>query len=157
MTGIADQARPGRSGRALTIRPLRPDDDLDAELDLRHRAFGPMNRDHDVWLAELRALIGAEAAIGAWDGEALVGSARLHDMRQWWGGLALPMAGVGGVKVAPEVRGRGVGKALMTELLAIMSQRGYPLSVLYPATARLYRSLGWEFAGGSYQATVPGR
>jgi hypothetical protein len=31
------------------------------------------------------------------------------------------------------------------------------LSVLYPATARLYRSLGWELAGGNYRADVPGR
>ncbi len=44
-------------------------------------------------------------------------AAAFHDMRQWWHGRALPMAGVGGVKVAPEQRGRGVGRALMTELL----------------------------------------
>src|SRR5262245_27973804 len=78
-------------------------------------------------------------------------------MRQWWGGLALPMGGVGGVKVAPEARGQGVGRALMTELLAVMAQRGYPLSVLYPATAHIYRSLGWEIAGGNHRATIRGR
>ena len=67
------------------------------------------------------------------------------------------MAGVGGVKVAPEARGRGVGRALMTALLDAMAERGYPLSALYPATAQLYRSLGWEMAGGHYRAEVPGR
>ena len=37
-------------------------------------------------------------------------------MRQWWYGRAVPMAGVAGVKVAPEDRGRGVGRAVMTAL-----------------------------------------
>jgi hypothetical protein len=67
------------------------------------------------------------------------------------------MAGVGGVWVAPEARGRGIGTALMTELLRVIAGRGYPLSVLYPATAPVYRSLGWELAGGFYQARIPTR
>lgn len=76
-------------------------------------------------------------------------------MRQWWQGKSLPMAGVAGVKVAPEYRGRGVGRTLMTELIAEMARQGYPVSALYPATAPLYRSLGWEIAGGRYETTVP--
>jgi predicted acetyltransferase len=32
------------------------------------------------------------------------------DMRQWWHGRAVPMAGVAGIKVAPEYPGRGVGR-----------------------------------------------
>jgi predicted acetyltransferase len=67
----------------------------------------------------------------------------------------MPMAGVAGVKVAPEYRGRGVGRALMTGLIAEIAGRGYPVSTLYPATAPLYRSLGWEAAGGKYETTVP--
>jgi predicted N-acetyltransferase YhbS len=141
----------------LTIRPVSPDDDPEAEFDLRHRAFGPPQGDREGMLAELRDFIADGALIGAWDGGVQVGSARVHDIRQWWGGLALPMGGVGGVKVAPEARGQGVGRAVMTELLALMSRRGYALSVLYPATANIYRSLGWELAGGNYRATIPGR
>ena len=72
-------------------------------------------------------------------------------MRQWWHGRAMPMAAVGGVKVAPEGRGRGVGRALMTALLREIAARGFPVSALYPATAPLYRSLGWEIAGGLYR------
>lgn len=142
---------------SLTIRPASPDDDLEAEFDLRHRAFGPAIRDRDTMLAEQRAFVAGGSLIGAWDGNALVGSARIHDMRQWWGGLALPMGGIGGVKVAPEARGQGVGRALMTEVLALLSRRGYALSVLYPATSHIYRSLGWELAGANYRATIPGR
>jgi predicted acetyltransferase len=136
---------------------MGPDDDSEAELDLGHRAFGPPVRDRDAMLAEQRHHVAAGTLLGAWDGDVLVGAARVHDMRQWWGGRALPMGGVGGVKVAPEARGQGIGRALMTELLALMARRGYVLSVLYPATAHIYRSLGWELAGGGYRATIPGR
>jgi len=93
--------------------------------------------------------------LGAFDGRQLVGSARYHPMRQWWQGRSMPMAGVAGVKVAPEYRGRGVGRGLMTGLISEIVERGYPVSTLYPATAPIYRSLGWELAGGRYQATVP--
>ncbi len=92
---------------------------------------------------------------GAFDGTRLVASARFHNMRQWWQGQSMPMAGVGGVKVAPEYRGRGVGRALMNGLIPELVARGYPVSTLYPATAPLYRSLGWELAGGRYETTVP--
>jgi len=95
--------------------------------------------------------------LGAFDGTRLVGSARFHPMQQWWQGRSVPMAGVADVKVAPEDRGRGVGRALMTGLIAIIAKRGYPVSTLYPATAPLYRSLGWEIAGGRYETTVPMR
>ncbi len=78
-------------------------------------------------------------------------------MRQWWHGRSLPMAGVAGVKVAPEERGRGLGTAMMARLLADIADRGYPVSVLYPATAPLYRAFGWEFAGGKHQTVVPTR
>jgi predicted acetyltransferase len=93
--------------------------------------------------------------LGAFEGNRLAGSARYHPMRQWWQGKSLPMAGVAGVKVAPEFRGRGVGRTLMTELIAEMARQGYPVSALYPATAPLYRSLGWEIAGGRYETTLP--
>jgi GNAT superfamily N-acetyltransferase len=142
----------------LTIRPMRADDDLDAELDLRHRSFGPMDgAEREFWRDEMLGCIADGRQFGVWDGPALVGAARYYDMRQFWHGRAVPMAGVGGVKIAPETRGQGVGRALMTALLGAMTERGYPLSALYPATARLYRSLGWEMAGGHYRAEVPGR
>ncbi len=63
--------------------------------------------------------------IGAFDGGRLVGSARYHLMRQWWHGRSMAMAGVAGVKVAPEERGRGVGKAMMAVVLEDIARRGF--------------------------------
>ena len=79
------------------------------------------------------------------------------DMRQWWCGRAVPMAGVSSVCVAPEDRGHGVGRAVMTALLGKIAAQGYPLSALYPATMPLYRSLGWELAGARHTAVIPAR
>jgi predicted acetyltransferase len=137
---------------------MRPDDDLEAELDLRHRAFGPMREaSRAYWREEMLGCIEEGRQFGVWDGTDLIGAARYYDMRQFWHGRSLPMAGIGGVKVAPEARGRGAGRALMTHLLGDLADHRYPLSVLYPATARIYRSLGWELAGGHYIADIPAR
>ncbi len=142
----------------MDIRPLRPDDNLDDDLDLARRSFGPFDDAGRVRrLAEAQAAIGDGRYYGAFDGPRLLATAGFHDLRQWWHGRALRMAGVGGVKVAPEARGRGIGTALMTELLGVIAGRGYPLSVLFPATAPVYRSLGWELAGGFYEAVIPAR
>jgi predicted acetyltransferase len=67
------------------------------------------------------------------------------------------MAGVASVKMAPEARGQGIGRQLMAELLREIAERGYPLSALYPATMPIYRSLGWELAGGRYHVVIPTR
>ena len=145
------------AGGKVEVRLLTADDDLGPELDLSVRAFGPGGEDTERALRSARATVEAGQHIGAFDGADLVASARYFDMRQWWHGRSLTMAGVAGVKVAPEERGRGVGRAMMTGLLQRIAERGYPLSVLYPATSTVYRSVGWEVAGGQYQVKVPAR
>jgi predicted acetyltransferase len=142
----------------LEIRPLSMSDDLDAQLDLAERAFGVISpADRAAWLRGTEMRIAAGRFLGAFLGGRPVGSASWHDMRQWWAGRALPMAGVAGVKIAPDARGQGLGRQLMTEVLRVMAAAGYPLSALYPATMAIYRSLGWELAGGRYRATIPAR
>lgn len=142
----------------LEIRPLRPDDDLDAQLDLAERAFGVARPDErEDWKSRAAANVGAGRFLGVFADGRPAGAAAYHDMRQWWHGRAVPMAGVGGVKIAPEHRGRGLGRRLMTELLDRVAERGYPVSALYPATRPIYRSLGWEVAGSRYRVTVPAR
>ena len=99
------------------IRELTSGDDLDALFDLARRAFGPAPgpadsapargpagpaRGRDRRAPDLRRVPGGQ----------LVASARYHDMRQWWHGRSLPMAGVAAVMVAPEHRGHGLGRPL---------------------------------------------
>jgi predicted acetyltransferase len=142
----------------VVIRPITGDDDMDAQLDLGQRAFGISSAGQRAawsYLAGLRA--GQGLFLGAFAGGAPAGAAMIHDMRQWWLGRAIPCAGIASVKVAPEYRGGGIGRRLMTALLDTVAERGYPLSALYPATMPIYRSLGWELAGGKYVATVPAR
>jgi len=135
-----------------------PRDDIDAQLDLTERAFGAKGAaERDRWRETVAGLIAHRRCLGAFAGDRLVGGAMFHDMRQWWCGQPVPMAGVSGVRVAPEDRGRGIGRLLMTALLDEIAAHGYPLSVLYPATMPLYRSLGWELAGGRYTAVIPAR
>lgn len=142
----------------LQIRPFTRDDDLEPEFALRRRAFGMIRPgDKPKWRASIEASVTAGQIFGAFDGGRLVASARYFTMQQWWHGQVMPMAGVAGVKVAPEERGRGVGKGLMTELLADIASRGYPVSTLYPSTLGIYRSLGWENAGGLYETSMPSR
>jgi predicted acetyltransferase len=140
----------------VEVRPFGPEDDIEAELDLSRRAFGPFSADRRASrVASIQGSIAAGAIIGAFDGSRLVGTARYHIMRQWWHGRSLPMAGVAGVKVAPEDRGRGVGTAMMAAMVDDIASRGYPLSVLFPATAPLYRAYGWEMAGRRYETVLP--
>ena len=142
----------------VVIRPITGDDDMEAQLDLGQRAFGISSAGQRAswsYVAGLRA--GQGLFLGAFVGGGPAGAAMIHDMRQWWLGRAVPVAGIASVKVAPEYRGGGIGRRLMTAVLDSAAERGYPLSALYPATMPIYRSLGWELAGGKYVATVPAR
>jgi predicted acetyltransferase len=142
----------------VEIRLLRADDDLDAQLDLSERAFGVKSADERThWRQLMAPVIKNEAFLGVFAGDRPAGAATFFDMRQWWCGRAVPMAGVSGGKVAPEDRGRGIGRRMMTALLDEIAVRGFPLSALFPATMPLYRSLGWELAGGRYSASIPAR
>jgi len=142
----------------VDIRELGPADDPGALLDLSVRAFGPIARpDRARWQENAESAIAARQCLGVFDGRQLVAAARYHDMVQWWHGQPVPMAGVASVTVAPEERGRGTGRALMRALLALIGERGFPISTLYPATLALYRSLGWEIAGGLSQVKIPAR
>jgi predicted acetyltransferase len=142
----------------VDVRELDVSDDLGALFDLSSRAFGPrppaLRPD---WYAENRSVIGERRYLAAFDGPRLVAAARYHVMRQCWQGRWQAMAGVASVMVAPEDRGRGTGRALMTALLELIASRGYRISVLYPATSAIYRSVGWEIAGVRDELRFPAR
>lgn len=133
----------------MEIRTLDPDD-LDALEDLKIRAFGP--RPANDWRTPALADIDEDRLIGVYDGTRLVASAKTFPFEQWWHGRAVPMDGVASVCVAPEDRGRGIGRRLATALVERLRSR--PLSALYPATAPVYRSVGYEHAGAQHWVTL---
>jgi predicted acetyltransferase len=147
-----------RDPAGAQVRAVRPDDDLDAQLELNERSFGVKSPDvRDQWRQTVARLVAQGTCLGAFVGDRPVGAAMFHDMRQWWRGRAVPMGGVSSVHVVPEERGQGIGRLLMAALLGEMATRGYPLSALYPATMPMYRSLGWELAGVRETAVIPAR
>ncbi|MCM0589212.1 MAG: GNAT family N-acetyltransferase [Gloeotrichia echinulata IR180] len=79
----------------------------------------------------------------------VVGGLAIMSIGQWWGGQRVPMAGIAAVGIAPEYRGDGAAIALLHHTLKELHGNGVPISVLYPATQRLYRKVGYE-QGGSY-------
>ena len=143
----------------LEIRLLRPGDDPEAQLDLSERAFGPgSGADRDRRVRSLSRLVAGGRYLGAFVGGSPAAAAAFQDMRQWWRGRPVPMAGVSSVKVAPEFRGRGIGRLLMTALLDEISARGYPLSALFPATCRCTGRWAGNWPGpGTPRSSRPGR
>lgn len=132
--------------------------DLGRALEIRNRSFGMLpDALRSEYEEHLRTAIAQQRIIGAYDGDELVGQARIRPFRQWWGGRSLSMAGVAGVVVAPEHRGRGAGGALMDAVIARGRWLGDQLSVLYPATLPVYRQRGWELAGSQHRYSFEAR
>ena len=131
-------------------------DDLDAAISIRNRCFGiaPV-ASLDGWRKEAGEFSDARRYLGVFDDDRLVAAAKIRDFSQWWAGRRMPMAGIAGVVVAPEHRGRGVGRLLMRGVLARSRQLDFPISTLYPATLALYRGNGYEFGGARYRFSFP--
>ncbi|MGP3933957.1 GNAT family N-acetyltransferase [Nonomuraea sp. KM88] len=139
----------------MEIRDLTPED-LDDVLDLRRRAFGPLSAsDRDRWRRAVLPSLGEGRYLGAFDGTRLAAAARLRQFTQWWHGRPQPMAGIAGVTVAPEDRGRGCGSTIMRAVVERGRALGDAVSVLYPATTGIYRSLGYEHAGAQHSVRLP--
>ncbi|MBA2895136.1 GNAT family N-acetyltransferase [Nonomuraea soli] len=139
----------------MEIRDLTTDD-LDQVLDARRRSFGPLGAaDAERWRALVAPTLPEGRYLGAFLGGRLAASARLRRLTQWWHGRPQALAGVAGVIVNPEFRGRGVGTAIMGALLERAVEQGSAMSSLYPATTPIYRSLGYEHTGTLNRVTLP--
>src|SRR5262245_41413055 len=115
---------------ALTFTDLTRDQ-LDAVIEVRSRSFGHMpTADREEWRKVAGEMIDQRRFVGVLDGSDVVAAARILDFRHWWLGRQVPMAGIGGVVVAPEYRGRGVGSRLMRGVLERCRELGSPMTAL---------------------------
>jgi predicted acetyltransferase len=83
----------------------------------------------------------------AYEDGRLLATTRGIPMQQWFGGRPVPASGVASVATTPEVRGTGIGDALMRALLERSRESGAFVTSLFPATVPFYRRLGYEFGG----------
>lgn len=104
------------------------------------------NAPEEFW-PRYRERLGDDAFRIARRDDRLVGGLAVISMGQWWGGRSVPMAGIAAVGVAPEARGTGVAAEMMRDTVRDLHADGCPLSTLYSAAQRLYRSVGFEIAG----------
>ncbi|WP_436493614.1 GNAT family N-acetyltransferase [Actinokineospora sp. HUAS TT18] len=131
----------------VIARPFRPEDEADV-VRMRKVAFGNQSPD---WATPASTWWGVVAE----DGDGVCGSLRAWNYRQFFGGVAVPMAGVASVTVDPHARGRGVAGALLVKSLERMRAEGQVVSTLFAATPPLYRAYGWERVGALETVTLP--
>lgn len=133
--------------RTLTVQ------DQPAAWKLGSLAFGYHDREMPAsWTSDSpgRVTYGAFAEDGA-----LVAKAVDRAQGQWFGGRIVPASGIAGVVVAPELRSQGLGRLVLTHLLAQARERGAVISTLFPTTPFPYRRLGWEEAGALTYLALP--
>ena len=126
--------------------------------DLREQVFDVLRTSMNLggsYRAERMAWLPIEHMRCAVEHGRVVATAGGRDLRQWFGGSELGMSGIWGVATQPEERGSGLATALVRELLHDAKRKGQPISMLYPATLRPYRSLGYELAGTFTRHEVP--
>lgn len=92
---------------------------------------------------------------GIFDGDRLVAKAVDLEQGHWFGGRSVPASGVAGVATVADQRGRGLGRTVLTRLLASARERGAAISTLFHTTAVPYRRLGWEEVGARVTLAVP--
>lgn len=92
---------------------------------------------------------------GIFDGEALIAQAIDVHFDTVIGGVAVPTAGIRSVTVAPEHRGSGAARTVMSDTLASARERGAVVSTLFGAAPALYRSLGYELVARGKGWRIP--
>ena len=88
-------------------------------------------------------------------GDRVVAGALALPCQQLIGGRPVRAGAVASVCVAPELRGVGLGRSVMSSLVEAMRDEGLALAPLWPSSVTFYRRLGWEIAGHVSQFTVP--
>jgi predicted acetyltransferase len=120
-------------------------------LDAAEIAFGARLNDDD--LAAFEPLFEEDRALGAYDGERLVGTAGIISFCLTVPGAELPAAGVTAVGVHPTHRRRGILRQLMRRQLDDIHERGEALAVLWASEGQIYQRFGYGLAtlNGSFE------
>lgn len=92
---------------------------------------------------QLRHVVEMDRAIGAFDGDTMVGTAGAYSLRLTVPGGELDCAGVTMVGVIPTHRRRGVMTAMMTRQLREIADRGEPLAALWASEDSIYGRFGY--------------
>ncbi|MGE0555269.1 MAG: enhanced intracellular survival protein Eis [Gemmatimonadales bacterium] len=85
----------------------------------------------------------------------VVGGLRVDTLGQFFGGRSVSSAIITAVKIAAEAKGKGLGRALTTEVVRALAARGIALSTLYPSSPALYRRVGYGTAGMHVRYRLP--
>ena len=118
------------------------EDERELVLAMTHQAFNPPLR----LLESIRSWPLDDMRVAVADGRTSA-VLRVYRFGHFFGGRSVPAVGIGGVAVAAHARGKGIAETLMTESLRELSEQGFAISTLYPATVPLYRRCGYEYAG----------
>ena len=130
----------------LDLRALTYDEVPQAESVFAH-AFGFSNR-HDLeeHVERVRKGFEPEWYLGAFAGEELTSMMRIIPNEMYINGAAIGFGTVSPVAGSPLHRRKGHTGALLRHSLAVMRERGQPLSGLYTPHPAFYRRYGWEIA-----------
>ncbi len=134
----------------ITVDRLQPED---AELEARLRAQA-FQTDPGPYCDPQRPTVSFDRVHVARSAGQVLATVAVLPFGQWFGGRSVPMGGVAGVAVAPQARGHGLARRLLTEAIEAMHDRGEVISTLYPTTSSLYRAVGYEFGGRWERTTI---
>ena len=135
----------------LDIRRLT-DSDMQQAMRLGAESFGnPPTAEEDLPSATREG----REWFGAFHGNLLVAQAINREFHSWFGGAAIPTAGIAFVGVTAEYRGRAIVRPLLDAVLASAVDRGATVSALFPTAPRIYRGLGYERISDLIVASVP--
>ncbi len=138
-------------GHRYDIRPLT-EDDTDAAGTLGREAFGRPDDPAEPYRSPLAP---GRHPFGAFDGGTLAARIVDREFDSWFGGVALPTAGIAGVAVAAEHRGGGLVAPLFDAALSGAVARGALVSGLFPTQPGIYRRLGYELVASFDTVRVP--
>jgi predicted acetyltransferase len=136
----------------VSLGPPRHDGDWEEFTRLEGRSFGTTRDATELYVAAVRDAAIARFAV---ENDRVVAGALAFPCRQLVGGRPVPAGAVASVCVAPEWRGRGLGRAVTWALVAAMADAGLALAPLWPSSVAFYRAMGWEIAGEVREHRVP--